>query len=84
MLRLMQKLMLVDWVSHASFEVFPIGFNDPRDGSRKLVIDPEHPVASIMRMDSRLVLRVALQTLAVLAGERLAVWEKVCVQECRR
>ena len=39
-------LMLVDWVSHASFEVFPLGYNDPRDGPRKLVANPEHPLAS--------------------------------------
>ncbi len=28
-----EVLGLVDWVSHAKFNVFPVGYNDPRDGT---------------------------------------------------
>ncbi|KAJ3261832.1 Fungalysin/Thermolysin Extracellular metalloproteinase 5 [Boothiomyces macroporosus] len=37
---------LVDWVSHATFNVYPLGTNDPDSGPRQLLVDPEHPVAS--------------------------------------
>ncbi|KAI8844173.1 Fungalysin metallopeptidase-domain-containing protein [Chytridium lagenaria] len=37
---------LVDWVSDASYNIFPIGTNDPVDGDRVLVEDPAHPVGS--------------------------------------
>ncbi len=33
-------------VSDASYQVFPLGINDPDTGTRRMVVDPEHPVAS--------------------------------------
>ncbi|KAJ3113988.1 Fungalysin/Thermolysin Extracellular metalloproteinase 5 [Phlyctochytrium bullatum] len=36
----------VDWVSDASYKVYPMGTNDPEEGDRVLVEDPEHPAAS--------------------------------------
>lgn len=39
-------LQLIDWISQASYNVFPLGFNDPTDGPRSLQVNPEHPVAS--------------------------------------
>ncbi|KAJ3334282.1 Fungalysin/Thermolysin Extracellular metalloproteinase 5 [Blyttiomyces sp. JEL0837] len=39
-------LSLVDWVSDASYNVYPIGTNDPLDGERELVVDPAHWVSS--------------------------------------
>ena len=41
-----QVLSLNDWVSHATFHVFPVGLNDPSDGDREMMVDPEHPIAS--------------------------------------
>lgn len=37
---------LVDWVSDATYNVYPIGVNDPTDGERKLVKDPADKDAS--------------------------------------
>jgi extracellular elastinolytic metalloproteinase len=37
---------VMDWVSDASYNVFPIGTNDPEDGERVVITDPAHPVAS--------------------------------------
>jgi len=37
---------LVDWVADASYNVYPMGVNDPEDGHRKLVKDPHHLPAS--------------------------------------
>ncbi|KAF9090067.1 Fungalysin/Thermolysin Extracellular metalloproteinase 5 [Mortierella sp. AM989] len=37
---------VVDWVADASYNVFPMGTNDPEDGNRKLLKDPHHPPAS--------------------------------------
>ncbi|CAG8457263.1 4534_t:CDS:2 [Ambispora gerdemannii] len=37
---------LIDWVADASYNVFPIGINDPSDGSRETVIDPADKLAS--------------------------------------
>ncbi|KAI1320034.1 Fungalysin/Thermolysin Extracellular metalloproteinase 5 [Mortierella claussenii] len=37
---------VVDWVADASYNVFPMGINDPEDGKRKLLKDPHHPPAS--------------------------------------
>lgn len=33
-------LQLIDWVSDASYEVYPLGINDPSTGTRALVTDP--------------------------------------------
>ena len=32
-----QVLQLIDWVSHSSFNVYPIGYNSPLNGARKLI-----------------------------------------------
>ncbi|CAG8601888.1 11685_t:CDS:2 [Ambispora leptoticha] len=37
---------LIDWVADAAYNVFPIGTNDPSEGSRELVIDPADKIAS--------------------------------------
>ncbi|KAG0308314.1 Fungalysin/Thermolysin Extracellular metalloproteinase 5 [Linnemannia gamsii] len=39
-------LQVIDWVSDATFNVFPMGINDPEEGKRKLVKDPHHIPAS--------------------------------------
>ncbi|KAF9945085.1 Fungalysin/Thermolysin Extracellular metalloproteinase 5 [Mortierella alpina] len=39
-------LQVVDWVSDATYNVFPMGVNDPHTGKRKLVVDPHHTPAS--------------------------------------
>ncbi|KAG0216413.1 Fungalysin/Thermolysin Extracellular metalloproteinase 5 [Mortierella sp. GBA30] len=39
-------MQVVDWVSDATYNVFPMGVNDPSNGKRKLVVDPEHRPAS--------------------------------------
>ncbi|KAF9585256.1 Fungalysin/Thermolysin Extracellular metalloproteinase 5 [Lunasporangiospora selenospora] len=39
-------MQVVDWVSDATYNVFPMGTNDPAEGERKLVVDPEYPPAS--------------------------------------
>ena len=45
---------LVDWVSHSAFNVYPIGTNDPEAGHRKLLVDPEHPLASPIGWNQRI------------------------------
>ncbi|CAG9944999.1 unnamed protein product [Clonostachys rosea f. rosea IK726] len=35
-----------DHVSHGTFEVYPIGINDPWEGERSIIIDPEETTAS--------------------------------------
>ncbi|CAG8492994.1 1_t:CDS:2 [Acaulospora morrowiae] len=37
---------LIDWVSDATYNVFPLGVNDPSDGKRELLEDPYDIVAS--------------------------------------
>ncbi|KAJ1536348.1 Fungalysin/Thermolysin Extracellular metalloproteinase 5 [Nowakowskiella sp. JEL0078] len=37
---------LVDWTSDASYNVYPLGVNDPLSGERQLVVDPEILIAS--------------------------------------
>jgi extracellular elastinolytic metalloproteinase len=37
---------LIDWVSDASYSVYPFGINDPDSGDRMILYDPAHPVAS--------------------------------------
>lgn len=37
---------LIDWVSDATYNVYPLGINDPHSGSRVKVVDPAHPKAS--------------------------------------
>jgi len=37
---------LIDWVSDASYNVYPLGINDPFSGERVIVTDPAHPEAS--------------------------------------
>ncbi|KAF9292797.1 Fungalysin/Thermolysin Extracellular metalloproteinase 5 [Mortierella antarctica] len=39
-------LQLVDWVADATYNVYPMGINDPHDGERQLVTDPHHVAAS--------------------------------------
>ncbi|KAF9353590.1 Fungalysin/Thermolysin Extracellular metalloproteinase 5 [Mortierella sp. NVP85] len=39
-------MQLVDWVADATFNVYPMGVNDPFDGKRKLLKDPHHLPAS--------------------------------------
>ncbi|KAG0286115.1 Fungalysin/Thermolysin Extracellular metalloproteinase 5 [Linnemannia gamsii] len=39
-------LQVIDWVSDATYNVFPMGINDPEEGKRKLVKDPHHIPAS--------------------------------------
>lgn len=42
-----EVIALMDWVSDATaFNVFPLGYNDPSDGERKLVVDPHDVIAS--------------------------------------
>ncbi|KAI8817568.1 Fungalysin metallopeptidase-domain-containing protein [Fimicolochytrium jonesii] len=43
-----EVVQLIDWVSDASYNIFPLGTNDPHSGDRVLVKDPAHPVASPM------------------------------------
>jgi extracellular elastinolytic metalloproteinase len=37
---------VIDWVSHASYTVYPFGINDPLMGERSTVIDPANSIAS--------------------------------------
>ncbi|KAF9290068.1 Fungalysin/Thermolysin Extracellular metalloproteinase 5 [Mortierella alpina] len=39
-------MQVIDWVADATYNVFPMGINDPEDGKRRLVTDPEHHPAS--------------------------------------
>ncbi|KAF9434794.1 Fungalysin/Thermolysin Extracellular metalloproteinase 5 [Entomortierella beljakovae] len=39
-------LQVVDWVSDATYNVYPMGINDPNEGNRKLLVNPEHKEAS--------------------------------------
>lgn len=39
-------LSVIDWVSQASYNVFPFGLNDPSDGERSIVQDPANKIAS--------------------------------------
>ncbi|KAG0333010.1 Fungalysin/Thermolysin Extracellular metalloproteinase 5 [Podila humilis] len=39
-------LQLVDWVADATYNVFPMGTNDPLEGDRQLLTDPHHIPAS--------------------------------------
>jgi extracellular elastinolytic metalloproteinase len=39
-------LQIVDWVHEAKYNVYPVGVNDPHDGDRELVINPEDKDAS--------------------------------------
>lgn len=41
-----EVLAAVDWVADASYNVYPLGVNDPTDGSRKVLTDPHNTVAS--------------------------------------
>jgi extracellular elastinolytic metalloproteinase len=44
---------LVDWVSHSSYEVYPFGVNDPSEGTRAIVNDPEIKKASPIGWNAR-------------------------------
>ncbi|KAL1916154.1 uncharacterized protein VTP21DRAFT_6158, partial [Calcarisporiella thermophila] len=37
---------MVDWVNEAVYQVFPLGVNDPSEGSRSLLVDPHDKIAS--------------------------------------
>jgi hypothetical protein len=37
---------LMDWVSDATYEVYPLGVNDPEDGERRVLVDPADTTAS--------------------------------------
>ncbi|KAF9948980.1 Fungalysin/Thermolysin Extracellular metalloproteinase 5, partial [Modicella reniformis] len=39
-------MQVVDWVADATYNVYPMGINDPEEGDRKLVKDPHHLPAS--------------------------------------
>ncbi|KAF9182408.1 Fungalysin/Thermolysin Extracellular metalloproteinase 5 [Haplosporangium sp. Z 767] len=39
-------MQIIDWVSDATYNVYPMGINDPEDGKRRLVKDPEYHPAS--------------------------------------
>ncbi|KAG0263979.1 Fungalysin/Thermolysin Extracellular metalloproteinase 5 [Mortierella polycephala] len=39
-------MQVIDWVSDATYNVYPMGINDPEDGKRRLVKDPEYHPAS--------------------------------------
>ncbi|KAI9102438.1 Fungalysin metallopeptidase-domain-containing protein [Phlyctochytrium arcticum] len=39
-------LQMIDWVADASYNIFPLGINDPLSGDRVTVRDPAHSVAS--------------------------------------
>jgi len=41
-----EVVQLIDWVSDASYNVFPLGINDPHSGDRVIVEDPAHLPAS--------------------------------------
>ncbi|CAI2196114.1 12647_t:CDS:2, partial [Funneliformis geosporum] len=41
-----ELIALMDWVADASYNVFPLGLNDPKEGDRELQIDPHDIVAS--------------------------------------
>ncbi|KAI8588933.1 Fungalysin metallopeptidase-domain-containing protein [Geranomyces variabilis] len=43
-----EVVQLIDWVSDASYNVYPLGINDPESGDRVMVKDPSHPIASPM------------------------------------
>ncbi|KAJ3411731.1 Fungalysin/Thermolysin Extracellular metalloproteinase 5 [Chytridiales sp. JEL 0842] len=43
-----EVLSIVDWVADASYNVFPLGTNDPTDGDRVMVVNPAIKVASPM------------------------------------
>jgi extracellular elastinolytic metalloproteinase len=49
-----QVLQLVDWVSHSTFTVYPFGKNDPSDGPRVVVRDPEDKKASPLGWNTQL------------------------------
>lgn len=48
-----QVLSLVNWVSHSSFNVFPVGQNDPISGTRQIVMNPEIRIASPLGWNTR-------------------------------
>lgn len=37
---------VIDWVADASYNVYPLGINDPESGDRVTVVDPAHEIAS--------------------------------------
>ncbi|KAG0207328.1 Fungalysin/Thermolysin Extracellular metalloproteinase 5 [Mortierella sp. GBA30] len=39
-------MQVVDWVSDATYNVYPMGVNDPEDGKRRLLTNPHHHKAS--------------------------------------
>ncbi|KAF9362133.1 Fungalysin/Thermolysin Extracellular metalloproteinase 5 [Mortierella sp. AD094] len=39
-------MQVIDWVADATYNVYPMGVNDPEDGDRKLVVNPENKIAS--------------------------------------
>ncbi|CAG8436915.1 12369_t:CDS:2 [Funneliformis mosseae] len=41
-----ELIALMDWVADASYNVFPLGVNDPEEGDRDLQIDPHDIIAS--------------------------------------
>lgn len=44
---------LVNWVCHASFNVFPLGINDPSVGDRHLEVNPENNRSSPLGWNQR-------------------------------
>ncbi|CAB4423468.1 unnamed protein product [Rhizophagus irregularis] len=41
-----ELIALMDWVADATYNVFPLGVNDPSDGGRELVTDPNDVISS--------------------------------------
>ncbi|KAG0377061.1 Fungalysin/Thermolysin Extracellular metalloproteinase 5 [Mortierella sp. AD032] len=46
-------IQVIDWVSDATFNVFPMGINDPEEGKRKMVKNPHHVPASPLGWNSQ-------------------------------
>ncbi|KAG0265214.1 Fungalysin/Thermolysin Extracellular metalloproteinase 5 [Mortierella polycephala] len=41
-----EVMQIIDWVADATYNVYPMGVNDPLDGERRLLVDPEHLASS--------------------------------------
>lgn len=49
-----EVLNMVDYVSHSTFNVYPVGQNDPGTGKRSLLKDPENLLASPLGWNARI------------------------------
>jgi len=57
-----EVIALFDWVDHASYNVYPVGVNDPSDGSRSNVVNPAVSNASPLGWHDRSQGRTSTQT----------------------